>query len=185
MLYYIKINEITVGYNIKEIQTKFSKIIDKLKTNKYKHLFIIGMMNYNTPQNLYFDKFFEILPENCYTISFSYKRNKKNVWHIDSYYDVSLTYTMFKELKKFPEILKEKTTVFLTQCQLSTISHSFNMKIIGVKNVYIGECCPNIINPSVIEGLKKLYGIKQISTSPQQDIRDILKGEKKQQKRAE
>ncbi len=175
----VKIGEITVGYNIKEIQSKFIKIIDKLKTNKYKHLFIIGLINYNTPQNIYFDKFFDILPDNCYTISFSYKRNKKNVWHIDSYYDVSLTYTMFNELAKFPEILKEKTTVYLTQCQLSTISHCFNLKILGAENIFISECCPSVVNPSVIESLTKIFGIKQMGNCPEKDIKQVLRDSKK------
>lgn len=181
----IKINDITVGYNIEDIKVKFSKIIEKLKTNKYRHLFIIGLINYNIPQNLYFDKFFDVLPDDCFTISFSYKRNKKNVWHIDSYYDISLTYSMFKELAKYPEILKEKTTVFLTQCQLSTISHCFNMKNSGVKNIFIGECCPSVINPSVIDGMAKLFGIRQISDIPSKDIKSVLNPKQIKRKRAD
>lgn len=179
----IKINEITVGYDIDSIKEKFSTIIGKLKKNLYKHLFIIGLINYNIPQNLYFNKFFEIVPDDCFVISFSYKRNKKNVLHIDSYYDLSLTYEIFKELSIYPKILKDKTTVFLTQCRLETISHCFNLKIAGVKNIYIGECCPNVVNPSVIDGMEKFFGIKQISDSPQKDIKNILKSSK--QKRAD
>lgn len=185
----ININEIKVGYDFEEIKSKFSEIIEKLKTNQYKHLFMIGLINYNIPQNLYFDKFFEILPDDCFTISFSYKRNKKNVMHIDSFYDISLIYSMLKKLSEYPDIIKDKTTVFLTQCQLPTISHCFNMKILGVKNIFISECCPNIVSPTVIEGMSNLFGIQQINDSPEKDLKQILSKPKtkkqKKEKRAD
>lgn len=174
----IKIDEITVGYNQNEIITKLSNIVSKIQTNKIKQLFIIGLNNYSLIQNAYFEKFFEILPDDCYTISFSYNTHKRNVWHINTYYDMSLAYLMFNELAKYPKILHDKTTVFMTQCHLQTIAHTFNLKILGVKNIFIGECCSSIINPSVLDGMTDLFGIKQLSNSPKRDIRHILKKSK-------
>ena len=91
---------------------------------------------------------------------------------------MSLAYLMFNELTKYPKILHDKTTVFMTQCHLQTIAHTFNLKILGVKNIFLGECCSSIINPSVLDGMTDLFGIKQLSNSPKRDIRHILKKSK-------
>ena len=170
----IPINEITIGYNEDEIINKLNKIIGDFESLKYNHLFIIGTMNYNTVQSDYFNKLFELIPDNCFVISFSYNLKKKNFWHLDSFSDMSLFYKIFEEIKTHKNILKDKTTIFIPQCHLQTISHAFNMKIAGFKNVYLGECCPNVINPSLMNGLSKIFGIKKIN-NPKKDIKYMLK----------
>lgn len=170
----IPINYITVGYNLDELTEKTEKILTDVETEKYKHLFVIGAMSYNIPQNEYFDKLLDIIPEDCFVISFSYNKSRKNIWHIDTYYDMSLVYAIFDKFKEHKSVAK-KTTVFIPMCHFQTISHAFNLKIAGLKNIYLGDCCPNVINPSLLTGLNKLFGIKKICDSPQKDLKRILK----------
>ena len=169
----VNIGKLSVGYDRNLVFDKLQTVIDSFNKGRYEHLFFIGLTNYNSVQNIYFKKFFETINDNCYVISFSYSRIQKNIWHIDLYYDMSLIYDILDKLQKYPKIL-ENTTFFLTQCHLRTVSHALNLKLYNVKNIFLGECCPTIISPTLIDGLKDLFGIKQISKSPQDDIETIL-----------
>ncbi|MBQ2644433.1 hypothetical protein IJG14_02520 [bacterium] len=168
-------NKITVGYNISEVKERLKKIGEGIINNTYKHLFIIGTMSYNISHNDYFEEFYKYLPDDCYVISFSYNKIKNNVWHINSYSDMNLIYLILDELKRMEKIVIGKTTVFIPHCHIQMISHAFNMKIIGVKNIFLGECCPNIINPSLIDGMSKLFKINTINNSAQKDLEKVLK----------
>lgn len=170
----VKIGKISVGYNKNEVMKKLSDLIRDFRENRYRHLFFADLINYSSSQNNYFSRFFEILPDDCYVISFSYNRfQKKNVWNINVSYDMALTYDILDKLNEYPEIF-EKTTFFITQCRLQTISHSMNFKNYGIKNVFLGECCPTVISPTLIEGLEDLFGINQISKSARNDTDKIL-----------
>jgi len=170
----INIGKLSVGYNKEAVLEKFVSLAEKFQKEKYRHLFFIGLMNYNPDQDMYFNDFFESLPEDCYVISFSYSRKQKNVWHIDLYYEMYLIYDMLEKMKEYPSIC-EKTTFYLTKCSLQTISHAMNFKMYNIKNIFLGECCPTVISPSLADGLKKLFGIKQISKSASEDIENILR----------
>lgn len=170
----LSIGEISVGYDKNFIDKKIDKILESFDNGTYKHLIIIGTNNYNVPQTEYFEKLFDIIPDDCFVISFSYNRKQNNIWHIGTFYDLSLIYVVFDKLRKHENILKEKTTAFITQCHLQTISHAFNLKILGIKNIYLSECCPNVINPSIFDGMKDIFGIKKISDFPETDLNEIL-----------
>ena len=171
----IPINDITVGYNEEFIKSKLETVITDFENKKYKNLFIIGTMNYSIPKNDYFVKFFKNLPKDNFVITFSYNKNLPNVWHIDSYYDMSLIYLILEKLKKYKNILKKQTTVFIPQCHIKTVSHAFNMKVLGIKNIFLGECCPNVINPSLMNGMSKFFGIRTMSHSAENDLNVIIK----------
>jgi hydroxylamine reductase (hybrid-cluster protein) len=175
----IKINEITVGYNIREIKEKLNEVIHGFHEGMYNKLIIIGANNYNIPQNGYFEELFDNLKDECFVLSFSYNNNKKNIWHINTFYNISLIYTILEELKQHKDILEKNTIAFITQCHLQTISHAFNLKILGINNIFITECCPNVINPSIFSGMKDIFGIKKISKDPKEDLKglEILKEE--------
>ena len=171
----IFVNTITVGFNAEEILQKLNNIIDDIKAEKYKHLFIVGAVNYNLPADKYFEKLMQKLPDDCFAITFLNNTDRKNIWNIKTFADMTLMYQIFSELKKYKNILKNKITVFIPQCHFQTISYAFNMKILGIKNIYLSECCPNIINPSLLKGLSKIFGIKKVSDNPENDLKDILK----------
>lgn len=167
-------NGVSVGYNETEIKEKLHKIINGILKGKYKQLIIIGNLSNNIPLNEYFADFFGKLPEDWFVITFSYNQPKDNIWHITPLFDLSMVYIILDELKNYKQILKKQTSVFIPQCHLQAISHAFNIKIHGVKNIFLGECCSNFINPSLLNGLEKLFNIKQISNSAEKDINCIL-----------
>lgn len=171
----ISVGKINVGYNKEKVLEKLHTIIDKIKSGEIRHLFIVGMTNQSPAQNFYFEDFFDVCPDDCYIISLAYNKNKHNIWHIDSYYDFSLIYLLIDELRKEFDLKTMNMTMFLTQWNLHTISHIFNLRHKDVQNIYLGDICSHNLNPILTEGLNEIYNIKSISINPGEDIEKILK----------
>jgi len=58
---------------------------------------------------------------------------------------------------------------------MQTISHILNIKNLGINSVYLGNCCPTAVNPTLIKGLDEVFNVKYIKTSPSKDLENILK----------
>lgn len=173
----IEINKINVGFNTKEIDDKMNDIISKIKIGKIKHLFIIGLLNSLNATSLYIEKFLSLIPDDAFAISLSYTKEKENIWHIDSYSGIFLFHSILEKLKQEFSLPDLNLTVFLTRCDEDTISHIATLKNEGVKDIFVGNCCPTLISPALIEGLKDIYGIHYMSNSPQEDLEKILKSQ--------
>ncbi|MGN0192631.1 MAG: hypothetical protein ACI4CY_03795 [Candidatus Gastranaerophilaceae bacterium] len=167
----ISIGSINTGFDENVLKNKVREILREINENKVKRLFLIGLTNFNSEQNVYFEKFFEIVPENCKIISFSYGKQRENIIGTDTSGDSSLILSVIEELAKNPEIFREKVTVFLTQCNFRTILFAIKLKNLGVKNVFIGKCCPNVFSPTTVAGLRELFDVKKIDL-PEIDLSD-------------
>ena len=73
---------------------------------------------------------------------------------------------------KVPDI-KNKINILLTNCNKSTISHIFNLIHLGITKIFLGPCCPNVINPLLYDGLIDIFNINKI-TDVKNDIEKIL-----------
>lgn len=156
-------NEISIGYSQEEITQSINSIIDKFYKKEIKHISIIGLIDQFNKSNDYINEFFKVAPNDTFIISFSYKRDRENFWHVNSYYDFSVLYQIIEILKdKIPNI-NNNVSVFLTDCNSSTISHIFNLFYLGIEKIFLGPCCPNIINPVLIDGLSDLFNVKSLS----------------------
>lgn len=167
----ISIGSINTGFDENVLKNKVREILREINENKVERLFLIGLTNFNSEQNVYFEKFFEIVPENCKIISFSYGKQRENIIGTDTSGDSSLILSVIEELAKNPEIFREKVTVFLTQCNFRTILFAIKLKNLGVKNVFIGKCCPNVFSPTTVAGLRELFDVKKIDL-PEIDLSD-------------
>lgn len=167
----ISIGSINTGFDENVLKNKVREILREINENKVERLFLIGLTNFNSEQNVYFEKFFEIVPENCKIISFSYGKQRENIIGTDTSGDSSLILSVIEELAKNPEIFREKVTVFLTQCNIRTILFAIKLKNLGVKNVFIGKCCPNVFSPTTVAGLRELFDVKKIDL-PEIDLSD-------------
>lgn len=170
----VNVNKIKVGYNEESIAKEVETIISRIKSGEIKHLFMIDLFNQYKQEYKYIDDLFNIMPDDYYAISLSYESNKENVWHIDSFYSYALSYFIIEELIKNFDITKLKFTMFLTQCNTHTIPHIFNLKNLGINSIYLGNCCPSIINPYLIKGLDELFDIKYIVGDAHKDLNDII-----------
>lgn len=170
----IELGKIKVGFNREKILNKLQEIISKIKSGEISHLFIIDLMKQYPHKNDYIEEFFKLIPDDNFAISLSYDGNKKNIWHIDSYYGYSVIYLVLSELSKNFDIEKLNLTMIFTQCNVLTASFILNFKSMGIHSIYLGNCCPLTVNPSVVEGLCNLFDVKYTTDNPSKDFEDIL-----------
>ncbi len=162
-----------VGFNEVEVLKKVNEVLDKVETGEIKHIYIIGLMNYANEHKAYFDKFFDLVPKNCFIFSLSQDKSGDNIFHQDSFFEYSLIYKIFKEMKKRKPLNEIKMSIFLTKCDKHTIANVLQLKNSGIKNVYMCKCSPALVNPALIDSLKNLFGVKQFF-NPEEDIQRTL-----------
>lgn len=168
-----KKSPMTIGFDEKEVDKKIDSIVDKIIRQKIKNLYIIGLLNFPSLQKEYFDKFFELLPKNCFAISFFYHTDKENTAYFDYIYNYVLFYKILEKLRKKLTSIDINISIFLTKCDKYTIINLLYLKHIGIKNVYMCKCQPNLVSPSMIKTLQETFEIKEMSQA-QKDIEETL-----------
>lgn len=171
-----KIETLKVGFDQDAVNNKLAEITNKLKTKEINHLILIDLLNYLEPMDKYMEKLFSILPKDDYIISFSYKETRNNLWHINSFSALFLFNKIIKHLKSEFNFADINLTVFLTRCDIHSVYHVLNLKHLGIKHIFLGECCPTTVNPTLVCGLQDLFNIHKISNTPEDDLKIILNG---------
>lgn len=169
----INYNSIKIGYSFDEVNKNIDLLSDKFKQGEIKHIFIIGLIDMFSSSNKYINEFLTECPEDYFIISFSYEKQRNNFWHVNSYYDFSIVYYIVEKLSEKIENPQKNISIILSDCNTNTISHIFNLMHLKIKNIFLGACCPNIINPVLVEGLSDLFNVKPL-TSPIEDINTII-----------
>lgn len=162
-----------VGFRRKVLEDLAVSLTEKMEKNEIRHLFFIGVMRHGDQYKDYFNKFFELLPKDCYAISLSAEKNEENVLHVDSFYDHLLIYQVLQQFNEIKPINQLNITIYITKCDQYTITNIINFINMGVKNIYMCNCIPTIINPAMADTIKKIFGIKSFST-PEHDLEEIL-----------
>ncbi len=165
---------VEIGFNSDDLNIKISEIKSKFETKNIRHIFIIGYIDMFNVKSEYMKKFVSLCPDDCYIISFCINSGKENFWHVNSFYDFPILYNIIEKLSENISDFEKNVSIFMSECNPLTISHIFNLLYLGLKNIFLGPCCPNLINPAVIEGISKLFGVKSID-NPEKDIKIILK----------
>ena len=168
------INSISIGYEENKIDEKLDDIIAKFKANEIKHIAIIGLVDKFAFSNDYIKSFFDKAPHDCYIISFAQPSNRKNFWHVTSYYDFSVVYKILEKLSAEIDNPAQNISFFLPDCSINTISYIFNLMYLGISKIFLGPCCPNVMNPILVDALESLFGIKEL-TNPKDDISLAMK----------
>lgn len=169
-----KLPSIKIGYCEKEIEKSVDEIMKKLIDKDINHIFIIGLIDQFSYNADYINDFIQNCPDDAYVIAFANVQPKKNVLYVNSFFDFSILYKIVEQFSENFLNFEEKLSVILADCNSTTLSHIFNLIHLKVKNIFLGPCCPNIINPSLLEGMQDLFGVKSLST-PKEDINIILK----------
>lgn len=163
-----------VGFSENEISKKIDDIIEKIMNKQIKHLFIIGLLNSPNSCPKYFEKFFKLLPEDCFAISLCCKKNQDNIYYIDSFYGYSLLYKILERINERTSLSNLNISIFITKCDKYLIANLLYLKEIGIKNLYMTKCPPMLINPALIETLQEIFEIKEF-TDPKKDFEEIMR----------
>lgn len=164
--------EITVGYDISEVNKVFSDIISKLNSNNYKRIYIVGIDAHSEVQKGYFDDLFENLHKDEVVISFSYSRLKDNIYTINVGNYIPLATNLLKIFFEKYSIENPNITFFFTNCDVMSISSVIAIKNLKAKNIFMSQCSPMLINPSVFDTFAKKYNIKS-TTNVSNDLNII------------
>ena len=167
-------NSLFIGFNENDINLKLDEILSKFISKEISHIAIIGFFDNFSPENEYISEFFEKAPDDCYIISFSHDFNRDNFWFVNSFFEFTLLYKIIENLFSVIDSPSKNISVFFVDCSNTILSHIFNLIYIGLSKIYLGPCCPNIISPILLEGLKSLFSINEIST-PIDDLKQIMK----------
>ena len=159
-------DSVCVGVN----SDKLNHFIDKVVLEEYKNLFIVGHSNLTLKQKDYFKKFFEILPEKSGVISFSYNPYMENVLVLNLGNDYPQIYGVLQRVFEKIPVDTPKVAFFLTKCDVNSLSNIINLKNEGAKNIFLSDCSPTVINPSVLNVFNKQYNINAI-TNPEDDLK--------------
>ncbi len=158
-------NSVIVGYDEKTLEKEINRIVNLNPTK----IFIIGHTEITMDVKEYFKKFFSLMPQNAFAISFSYDPKLSNVLALNLVNDYALIYrTLNKIFKKIP-INSEKLAFFLTKCDVNSLSNIINLKNMGAKNIFLSDCPPLVINPAILHAFTKLFEINKIS-NPKDDL---------------
>lgn len=162
-----------VGFRQKEMEERVQDVMEKMKRNEIKHLYFIGILNHESEYKSYFDKFLNLMPKDCYAVALSHEKNEENILHVDSFYDYLFIYKVFEQFNKINDLSKLKITVFITKCDQYTITNIINFITMGIKSIYLCKCTPTLINPAMVETMRKTFGIKEFS-DPKKDLEETL-----------
>lgn len=156
-------SDVIVGYDLDEIKNKFYDIASNLKSGKCERLYIIFSDAHSEIKKLYFDSLFQNLKNDEFVISFSYKSESPNVYTINvgDYFPL-----MIYVLNIFFDIYPHSAPniIFLyPKCDVVSITDSVMLKNFGAKNIFVADCSPVFLNPSVFNEYIKTYNINVFS----------------------
>lgn len=166
---------IEVGIDEESFVRKIHEVADKIDRNEIKHVFMVGVPNKTEAQKEYFKEFLNLLGDDCFAFSFTDTPDKKNMLYMNVDYATPFVYialNIFIHRKSFE---KMKSIVLYTRCDAHTIPTIFNMKYMGINDIYFTNCPSNIIDPALTDWMKKTLELKSY-TNPQSDFKDMLKG---------
>lgn len=162
-----------VGFRQKEMEKKVHEIIEKMKKNEIKHLYIIGLLKLENGYREYFTKFLKLMPKDCYALSLAYDESEENILHVDSFYDYLFIYKVLEQISEKTPLHNLRISMFITKCDQYTISNIINFINLGIKDIYLCKCIPTVINPALSTTMRKTFGINEFST-PEKDLERTL-----------
>ncbi len=167
-------DKIQIGYNFDEIEVQLEKIVEQIENDKIKNLYMFGLLNNIGGLDDYYKNFIDKIDDNSYIISLSFDEKKDNLYHINSYYDYSLTYKILEKLE--PSCVKKNIpiNIIMTELNLSLISRIFDIvNNFEYENIYIPNRISDHVNPQIIETLKSQFGIKILLGNVEKDLKTI------------
>ena len=162
-----------VGFRQQEMTKKIEEIVLKMEKKEIKHFYIIGLLNDSSDYKEYFSKFLALMPKDCYAFSLAYDKNEENILHIDSLFDYLFVYWLLDKINSLKKSEKLDISVFITKCDQYTITNIIHFTNMGIKNIFLCQCIPSLLNPALAATMRKIFGVKEFST-PEADLQNTL-----------
>ena len=168
-----RITTVKVGYDENVVMQNVDELIKKIENKEIKHLIIVGLLNHAAMHSEYFSEMEKHLGNDYFVISTVMTSKKENVLYFDSFFNSSLIYKILSHIKSRVDFEKFPVSVFITTCNLHTMSHLFNLRNLGIKNIYLPVCTANVLTPNMLEFLKSKFNVRQVSSNPKKDLKNL------------
>lgn len=156
-----------IGYSLQALTEKIQNSIGAINPKK---ILIIASNGYSAEEKEYFNAFYEHIPSDIIVISQSCIKEKENRLSLHSSEDI---FSLFEINKYLHDNTKIPIEMLFPYCDRHTLSVILNFNNTQ-SNIYIGTWNQTVINPNIIESLKKHFNIK-VLTSPKKDLEQIIK----------
>ncbi len=158
----------TIGFSYDEL---WGEIKDRISTQKYSRVFVIGLIGTSPAQKEYFERMLQRVPQEVLVISFTCcETDRSNVLCINSGYD---SFIVSKITNDISEHTRLPINLFYPECGRHSISSMIYFSQKPNVSVHVGKCAPMIFNPNVLKILTKMFNIYQ-QTSVKNDLSKIL-----------
>ncbi|MBQ9244959.1 hypothetical protein IJ182_01685 [bacterium] len=168
----IQYGNLSIGYDNLQISEQLNKLVNQIKNGQVQRLIIIGSTEIYSSENEYINDLISECSDTDFIMSFSNYSRKNNFWKVNYIFDFYLLYKILKEIMPVINEYNVKVAIFFNDCNRNVVSHIFNLLYLNVKNIYLGQCCPNIIKPVLTLGLKEIFGVKPF-INPKKDLEII------------
>jgi len=169
-----ELESLPLGIDEKLFIRKMNQVADKIDKNEIKHVFIVGVPNRTDSQKQYMEEFLDLLGDDCFALSFTHTNNKENVFFANVDYATPFVYIALNIFISRKSFEKMKSIVLYTRCEPHTFPTVFNMKYIGINEIYFTNCSPNVINPSLTDSIRKMIKLESYS-NPKSDFNNMIK----------
>ncbi len=158
---------VTIGYDYDE---SINHIKERLESNLYKKVVVIGLKDYSFEKKSYFEKLVKLLSDDILIISFSYNIKRDNLLYFNACFDSHAVVRIVSDLIDYDIPLN----IYLPKCGRNTLAEMIYFAKFDKIAVYMGECEPIMVNSSVKQTLQDNFGIKVIS-SAKKDAEEVNK----------
>ncbi len=161
---------VKIGYSKAAIKEKLTYLFNN--KDKYKHIIIFAPETYNHKNKMYYENMLKNIPDDIFVISFSYSKEKDNIFYIDDSANFSIIYYILDILISEFKNSGIDISIFISKCDKHIISNIIRLKDIGLKHIFLSKCSPIMLNPALIDILTKYYDIIP-ANHPVDDLKKI------------
>ena len=151
-----KCDSLEFGYNWK---TVLKQVTEKIKSSEYKRIFLITEKNFSEEQEIYFKSLLKLTDKDTLVISMSYFSKRDNLLYFNTCFDPYASLRLINILKNYdlPIVL------FVPKCSRNTLSEILYLSNVLNVKIFLGECIPTTINPTLKSTLKDVFGINSLT----------------------
>ncbi len=181
-----------VGFGHQAVLGMADKIVEKVKSGKIRHFFLIGGCDGARPGRNYYQEFARLVPEDCLILTLAcgkYRFNTLEFGQIeniprlldcgqcnDSYTAIRIAVELAKVFQC--DVNRLPLSLILSWYEQKAVAILVTLLSLGIRNIRIGPSLPAFISPGVLKVLQEKFNLKPI-TSAEKDLQEILGKEEK------
>ncbi len=178
---------VIVGFARNSVMSAASKIIDAVKKNQIRHIFLVGGCDGAKPGRSYYSEFVEKAPKDTLVLTLAcgkfrfFDKDLGEIGGIPRLLDIGQCNDAYSAVK-IAQALSEAFGVGVNELPLSLILSWYEQKAVaillsllhlGLKNIRLGPSLPAFVTPNVLKTLTEKFKIMPIKTADE-DLKSIL-----------